>query len=184
MPKASSQTDAGRRPVIYAGRFADQIGSAELPNDCVVLGEQDTLPYELTQVLNRADTLVLLDPLSFPLKAMTDKQWDIPIVVVLPPSFDAEALIATFGPELFERLGFFDHIVAPNSALWEELRRMYRWAEGQRIPVTGDRLSEVATMVSALFEAESTSMASHDQGEAARYLRERTLATSVPHRAG
>ena len=179
MPKAPLLTDAGRRPVIYAGRFADQIGSANLPNDCVVLGEQDTLPRELTQVLNRANTLVLLDPLSFPLKAMTDKHWDIPIVVVLPPGFDAEALIATFSSELFERLGFFDHIVTPDSALWEELRRKYHWAEGQRIPVAGHRPSEMDTTVCALFEAESTSMASHDQGEAVRYLRERTLATSV-----
>jgi SAM-dependent methyltransferase len=186
MPKAPLQTDAGRRPVIYAGRFADQIGSAALPNDCVVLGEQVTLPYELTQVLNRANTIVLLDPLSFPLKAMSAEHWDIPIVVVLPPGFDAEALIATFSSELFERLGFFDHIVTPDSALWEELRRKYHWAEGQRIPVAGHRPSEMATTVCALFEAESTTTASprHDQSEAARYWRERTLATSVPHRAG
>ena len=186
MPKASSQTDAGRRPVIYAGRFADQIEDADLPNDCIVLGEQDTLAHELTRVLNRANTLVFLDLLSFPLEAMTDEHWDIPIVVVLPSGFDAEALIANFGSELFERLGFFDHIVTPDSALWEELRRKYRWAEGQRIPVAGNHPSEVATAVCALFEAESTSTASprHDQGEAARYWRERTLATSVPHRAG
>ena len=186
MPKTLSQTDAGGRPVIYAGRFADQLGGADLPNDCIVLGEQDTLSYDLTQVLNRANTLVFLDPLSFPLEAMTDEHWDIPVVVVLPPGFDAKALITTFGSELFERLGFFDHIVTADSALWEELRRKYRWAEGQRIPVVGDHPSEVATTVCALFEAESTSTASpsHDQGEAARYWRERMLATSVPHRAG
>src|SRR5918997_5401277 len=117
MPKALSQADAGRRPVVYAGSFADQIGSADLPNDCIVLGEQDTLLYELTQLLNRANTLVLLDSLSFPLEAMTDKHWDLPIVVVLPSGFDANALIATFGPELFERLGFFDHVVTPDSTL-------------------------------------------------------------------
>jgi ubiquinone/menaquinone biosynthesis C-methylase UbiE len=186
MPKAFSRTEADRRLVIYAGHFADQIGSADLPNDCIVLGEQDTLLYELTQVLNRANTLVFLDPLSFPLEAMTDKHWDIPIVVVLPSGFDAKALIATCGPELFERLGFFDHIVTPDSALWEELRRKYCWAEGQRIPVVGNHPSEAATTVCALFEAESMSTArpSHDQGEVARYWRERTLATSVPRRAG
>jgi ubiquinone/menaquinone biosynthesis C-methylase UbiE len=184
MPEAFSQTDAYMRPVIYAGRFADQIRGADLPNDCIVLGEQDALPCELTQVLNRANALVFLDPLSFPLEAMTDKHWDIPIVVVLPSGFDAKALVATFGSKLFERLGFFDHITTPDSALWEELRRTYCWAEGQRIPVVGDRPNEVATTVCALFEAESTSTASpsHDQDEAARYWRERTLATSVPHR--
>jgi ubiquinone/menaquinone biosynthesis C-methylase UbiE len=184
MPKAFSQTGADRRPVVYAGRFADQIRGADLPKDCIVLGEQDTLPCELTQVLNRANTLVLLDSLSFPLKAMTDKHWDLPIVVVLPSGFDAKALIATFGSELFERLGFFDHIVTPDSALWEELRRKYCWAEGQRIPVAGNRPNEVATTVCVPFEAESTASPSHDQDEAARYWRERTLATSVPHREG
>ena len=186
MPKSFSRTDADRRPVVYAGRFADQIRGADLPNDCIVLGEQDTLPCELTQVLNRANTLVLLDSLSFPLKAMTDKHWDLPIVVGLPSGFDAKALIATFGSELFERLGFFDHVVTPDSALWEELRRKYCWAEGQRIPVAVNRPNEVATTVCALFEAESTSTASpsHDQDEAARYWRERTLATSVPHCEG
>jgi ubiquinone/menaquinone biosynthesis C-methylase UbiE len=186
MPKAFSHTEADRRPVIYAGRVADQVGGADLPNDCIVLGEQDTLLYELTQVLNRANTLVFLDPLSFPLEAMTAEHWNIPIVVVLPSGFDAKALITTFGSALFERLGFFDHIVTPDSALWEELRRKYCWAEGQRIPGVGDRPpSEVATTVCALFEAKSTSTATHsyDQSEAGRYWHERMLATSVPHRA-
>jgi SAM-dependent methyltransferase len=183
MPEACSRTYDNKRPVIYAGRFADQIANTDLPNGHVVLGEQDTRSYELARILNRANTLVFLDPLSFPLEAMTAEHWDLPIVVVLPPSFDAKALIATFGSALFERLGFFDRIVTPDSALWEKLRRKYCWAEGQRIPVVGNRPSEVATTVCALLEAESTSTAnpSHDQGEAARYWRERTLATSVTH---
>jgi SAM-dependent methyltransferase len=184
MPEAGSRTYDNKRPVIYAGRFADQICHTDLPNGCVVLGEQDTLLYELTQVLNRANTLVFLDPLSFPLEAMTAEHWDIPIVVVLPSGFDEKALITTFGSVLFERLGFFDHIVTPDSALWEQLRRQYCWAEGQRIPVVGDHPSEVATTVCALFEAESTATPSHAQSEAGQYWHERMLATSVPHRAG
>ena len=183
MPEASSHTHDDRLPVIYAGRFADQIADTDLPNGRVVLGEQDTRSYELARVLNRANTLVFLDLLSFPLEAMTAGHWDLPMVVVLPPSFDAKALIATFGSALFERLGFFDRIVTPDSALWEELRRKYYWAEGQRIPIAGNRPSEVAATVCALLEAESTSTAKpgDDQGEADRYWRERMLATSIPH---
>jgi hypothetical protein len=44
-----SHSDSGRQTVVYAGRFADQIEGAELPNDCVVLGEQDAAPHELTE---------------------------------------------------------------------------------------------------------------------------------------
>jgi SAM-dependent methyltransferase len=185
MPDGFSLTDAHGRQVIYAGRFADQIEGADLPGGCVVLGEQDALSHKLTEVLNRANALVFLDLLSFPLEAMTGRHWDIPIVVVLPTRFDAEYLTATFGSTLFERLGFFDCIITPDPALWKELRRKYWWAEGQRIPIAGDRPSEVATAVCALLEAEPTITTSHDQKEAARHWRERirVLAASVSQRA-
>jgi SAM-dependent methyltransferase len=148
-----------RRPVIYAGRFVDLIAGADLPGDCIVLGEQDALPHKLTRVLDRANTLVLLDLPSFPLEAMTDDHWDIPMVVVLPPGFDADSLTSTFGSVLLERLGFFDRIVAPDSALWEELRRKYRWAESQRVLGAGDHAGETTKRICALFEAESRSPA-------------------------
>ena len=179
-------SDIGQ-PIVYAGRFADQIKGADLPDDCIVLGEQDAAPHELTKVLNYANTLVFLDPLSFPLEAMTEKHWDIPIVVVLPSGFDAKSSVDSYGFALFEYLGFFDHIVTPDSALWEELRRKYCWAKGQRIPVAGAPPSEVAKVICSLFKAESTSTAppGHDQNEATRYWRERQrmLATSVSQRA-
>ena len=182
-----SHSDSGRQTVVYAGRFADQIEGAELPNDCVVLSEHDAAPHELTEVLNCAKTLVFLDPLSFPLGAMTEKHWDIPIVVVLPSGFGAKSLTTTLGFALFERLGFFDHIATPDPALWEELRQKYCWAEGQRIPVVGAPPSEVAPTICKLFEAEPTSAVSpsRDQNEASRYWRERQrlLATSVSQRA-
>src|ERR671921_2561062 len=182
-----SHSDSGRQTVVYAGRFADQIEGAELLNDCIVLGEPDAAPHKLTEVLNCAKTLVFLDPLSFPLGAMTEKHWDIPIVVVLPSGFDAKSLTTIFNFALFERLGFFDHIATPDPALWEELRRKYCWAEGQRITVVGAPPSEIATSICRLFEAGPTSAVSpsHDQNEATRYWRERQrmLATSVSERA-
>src|SRR5215217_9152671 len=76
-----SHSDSGRQTVVYAGRFADQIERAELPNDCVVLTEHGAAPHDLTEALNCAKTLVFLNPPRFPLGAMTEKHWDIPIVV-------------------------------------------------------------------------------------------------------
>ena len=113
-------TDVDRRPVLYAGRFADHMADADLPDGCVVLGEQDAL----TQVLNRANTLVFLDLPSFPLEAMTGDHWDVPMVVVLPADLDAESLTAAYGSALFERLGFFDRIVTSDPDLREEFVRV------------------------------------------------------------
>src|SRR5215210_3654548 len=118
MRNVSTRTDIDKCPVLYAGRFADRIADVDLPNDYVVLGEQDALPHTLTVLLNRANALVLLDLPSFPLEAMNGAHWDIPIVVALPPGFGTESLTATFGSVLFKRLGFFDRIVTPDSALW------------------------------------------------------------------
>jgi SAM-dependent methyltransferase len=157
-------TDAHRRPVVYAGRFVGQLAGADLPGDCIILGEQDALPHKLTGVLDRARTLVCLDLPSFPLEAITDDHWDVPMVVVLPSDLDADSLISTFGSALFERLGFFDRIVAPDPGLWEKLRRRYRWAESQHVPATSEHPSEVARTVLALLEAESASPATPEAG--------------------
>ncbi len=186
MPNGFSRRDSGRRPVVYAGRFVDQIEDTDVPNDCIVLGEQDAVPRKLAEVLDRANTLAFLDLPSFPFEAMTEEHWDIPMVVVLPSGFDPRSVTLTLGPALFERLGFFDCIVTPDSTLWEELRRKYCWAEGQRIPTVGNHPSEVATVVCTPLEAGSTSKGtpSRGQNEAARYWRERglMLATCVAHR--
>jgi ubiquinone/menaquinone biosynthesis C-methylase UbiE len=128
----------------------------DLPSDCLVLGEQDARSYELADVLNRASMLILLDPFSFPLEVMAGDHWNVPMVVVLPSGLEAESLTNTaIGSVLFERLTFFDRIVTPDSALWGELRRRYRWAEDQRLPVASRHPSEVAAEACALFETES-----------------------------
>ncbi len=187
MPDVSVRGGANRRPVIYAGRFVDEVMGPDLPNECIVLGEQDALSYKLDRVLNQANVFVLLDLLSFPLESMTEEHGDVPIVVVLPSGLDAESLIATFGSTLFEGLELFDHIVTSDSALWEELHRKYCWAESQRIPIMSNEPGEVATAVCALFEAEPTPATTPGDGqhEAVRYWHERNrkLATSVAHQA-
>lgn len=153
MRDVRARTSADSRPVVYAGRFFDQVAGTDLPSGCEVFGEQDALPHKLTEILERANALVLLDLPSFPLGAMTADHWEVPITVLLPPGLDAASLATTFGPSLFERLGFFDHIVAQDAALWEELRRKYSWSESQRVPVGSDHPGEVAREVCALLES-------------------------------
>ena len=150
MTDAFAGTGVHKRPVIYAGRLADRIAGDTPSSDYVVLREQDALPHKLTGVLDRANTLVLLDPLSFPFGAMTSEHWDVPMVVTLPPDLDAEALVGALGPVLFERLGFFDRVVVPDPNLWGELRRRYRWAEGQRVTVASDDPGEALGKIHAL----------------------------------
>ncbi len=88
---------------------------------------------------------------------MIGDRWDGPMVVVLPPGFDAESLSTAFGPALFERLGFFDRIVVPDPALWKELRRRYCWAESQCVPAMSNEPNGVTATIRALLEAGSTS---------------------------
>ena len=88
---------ASLRTLVYAGRFADKVSSAKLPDGCEVLGEWDVLPSQLV-ALEHAATLVVLDLFSFPFESMTEKQRDVPLVVILPSGFDAPFLSAVFKP--------------------------------------------------------------------------------------
>jgi SAM-dependent methyltransferase len=168
MPDVYARTNIARRPVIYAGRLVDEIRGADLLSGCIVLGEQDALPHKLTEVLDHASTLVLLDLPSFPLEAIMNDHWDVPMVVVLPSGLGVEPLTANFGSVLFERLGFFDRIVAPERALWDELRRRYRWAGCQYIPVTSDDPDDVAKAVGAVLEGGSTASTTRGSDGAGR----------------
>ncbi len=179
MTEISARPDVDRRPVIYAGRFVDRVAGADLPADCMVLGEQDTPPYELAGALDRANTLVLLDLPSFPLNAMTGDHWDIPLVLVLPPGFDAESLSATFGPALFEHLGFFDRIVATDPALWEELCRRYCWAESPRVPAVSIDPNDIPAIIRTLLETGATSLSLPDRD---RYRRDDPRFDKALHR--
>jgi SAM-dependent methyltransferase len=179
MTEISARPDVDRRPVIYAGRFVDRVVAADLPESCIVLGEQDTPAHVLADALDRANTLVILDLPSFPLDVMTGDHWDVPIVVVLPSGFDTEALSTTVGPRLLERLGFFDRFVVPEPALWKELRRGYCWAESQRVPVVSNDLNEVTAKLRTLLEAgsESPVVPDHD-----RYRRDNLRYNKALHR--
>jgi ubiquinone/menaquinone biosynthesis C-methylase UbiE len=58
---------------------------------------------------------------------------------------------------LLARLGYFDRIVVSDSALWNELRRRYRWAESQRVSVTSDDPDDLARAICTLLATGSTS---------------------------
>lgn len=173
-------------PVFYAGRFVDRV--AERVAECEVLGDWDVLPASLTAVTERASTLVVLDPLSFPFEVLTGVQREVPLILVLPSGFDAELLVAVFGKVILTRLDFFDRVATPDSAVWGSLRDEYHWAGSQRIILDSAESGEAAQEISNLLEEErGTPTFFGDDGryEAARYWRERgdALAGSVPHRA-
>lgn len=180
-----STTAGDPGPLVYAGRFADQVSG--LPDGYRVLSEWDVLPWQLAATARGAPALVLIDLFSFPFEAMTDDQWDIPLVVLLPGGFDAGFLSTVFGEPLFEHLGFFDRIATRNDAVWEELRQRYGWAQNQRLWIPSDDPVEAAVEVRVLLEAESSvPELSHDgRYETYRYWNERgdALAYSAPHQA-
>lgn len=170
MPELSARTEAARHPVVYAGRLIDRIADSDLPDGCIVLGEQAASSHRLTGALNRASRLLLLDLVSFPVGALAGDHWDVPMILALPSGFDAESLISTFGSALFERLGFFDRLVTPDPVLWEELRQKYGWAEGQHVPVAGRHPSEAIKAVYGLLEAEVASRTTREVGGVERSL--------------
>ncbi len=178
---------AGKRLVLYAGRFSEQVNGADLPEGCTVLSEWEVLPARLGAILEETSVLVVLDIFSFPYEAMTGEQWSVPLVVVIPPDLDEHFLVSVFGCPLFERLVFFDRVVVRDDALWERLREKYGWAGGQRIEVESTDPGGVTVEVCRLLESESETPTffGGDSYEAAAYWRERgdALADSSPYRA-
>ena len=129
----SPSNPAVGHPVLYAGRFVDRVAdTAGLPEGCELLGDWDVLPAQLAAAMEHAETLVVLDPLSFPFEALTGTQQDVPLIVVLPSGLDVGFLITVLGMQVFARLGFFDRVATPDPGVWEVLQRRYGWAEGQR----------------------------------------------------
>lgn len=184
MGVAASNVAVGH-PVFYAGRFVHRVTG--LPEGCELLGDWDVLPAQLAAAMERADTLVVLDPLSFPFEALTGTQQDVPLIVVLPWELDVDTLVAVFGEPVFARLGFFDRVATPDSSVWELLCRRYGWAEGQRVRIEGSSPEEAAREIGIVLEAEAEVPEFFGDGsyEANRYWSERgdALAGSMPHRA-
>ena len=170
--KNTNATSAAR-PVFYAGRFSDHLAGADLD----VLGDWNVLSTRLDSVFERASNLVVLDLFSFPFEALEGPRRDVPVVLVLPPGFDAEFLIDVFGVVAFERLGFFDRVVTADDALWGKLRRRYGWAGGQRLEIGASDPEETAGEVADLLEAEE------ERSDGEGPIRRRTRFGKTTHRA-
>ena len=187
MDPISENTETAYRAALYAGRFYDRIVGADLPGEPDILDDWDVVSTRLDAALERTSTLAVLDLFSFPYEAMRGVRADMPLVLVLPEEFDAEFLIDVFGAAAFGRLGFFDRVATGDDALWEQLRRRYGWAAGQRVVIRGGQLEEVAEEVGGLLEAEAAppDFSGEEQYEATSYWSERgeALADLSPHRA-
>lgn len=171
MKPTASQTGA---PVIYAGRFADAVSRSLQYNE--VLDEWEVLPHRLAEVIRGASSMMILDPLSFPFEAMTDEQWDLPVLVVPPQEFDAETLITVFGPALFEHLGPFDRVATADPELWDTLRRRYSWATGQGVQLESRTPGEAADELRPLLEIAFENL---HRRKAAHRTEARTLASRL-----
>jgi 2-polyprenyl-3-methyl-5-hydroxy-6-metoxy-1,4-benzoquinol methylase len=123
--------------------------------------------------------VVVLDLFSVPFEALEGARRDVPVVLVLPPEFDAEFLIDVFGAVAFEGLGFFDRVATADDALWGELRRRYGWAGGQRLGIGALGLEEAAGEVADLLEAEEAETRPDEKGP----IRRRTRLGKTTHRA-
>ena len=184
VPTGSQTTGS---PVVYAGRFADRVTEAGLPEGYALLSDWGVLPTRLADVMEGASTLAVLDLFSFPFEALTGVQKDVPLIVVLPSGLDTDFLTTVFGRAVFERLDFFDRVATADPHVWEALRLRYGWAEGQHIRLGSGDPAEALREIGAVLEAESIPPTSFGDGhyEAARYWNERgdALAGSAPHRA-
>lgn len=182
MGRSAAASDTG--PVIYAGRFADRV--SQVPDDCSVLSEWDVLPWQLAAAARSAAVLVVVDLFSFPFEAMTDDQWDVPLVAVLPAGYDARFLTTVFGEPCFSKLGFFDRVATADDTVWEELRGEYGFAENQRLRISGEDPGEVASEIYALLAAEGSAAGSPPDGSYEAHRngdeREDALVRFAPHR--
>ena len=113
--------------VVYAGRHAPlAVAGGE------VLSEWDAAPRRLLPALAAAESLVLLDPISFPFDALRAGDRDIPVVAVLEPAGDRAVRRDLLATRLFEHLGPGDRLVADDED-WDDLRGRFGWAEGMRL---------------------------------------------------
>jgi ubiquinone/menaquinone biosynthesis C-methylase UbiE len=175
------------RPLVYAGRFADRISDEELPENVNVLDDWEVLPWQLAPAVRNATALIILDPFSFPFEAMAEEQWDVPLVLVLPPKFGAGFLQTVFGGPIFERLGFFDRVATDDSELWERLLKRYHWLPSQRIALRSALPEASVADICARLEAETVefNFFGGERYEALSYWRGcgDTLASLAPRRA-
>jgi hypothetical protein len=119
---------ASGRHLVYVGRRRD----VEVPRSCVSLTDWDVLPHRLGPLLDDASTLTLLDPMSFPLDALRERDRAIPTAVRLPRGWEANELIALLGHPLLDELTAFDAVNVSSDEIWGALQTHYAWPSRMR----------------------------------------------------
>lgn len=97
-------------------------GDGDLPDDVVVLPRTATVGA-VTDQLDSAGLLVVDDALAFPFEALRSSDRDIPLVVRVPASLDANGLDAVLGPDVLDHLTPFDFVAGPRAAVENCLAR-------------------------------------------------------------
>lgn len=122
------------RTLFYAGREHGAVG----PSGSVWLGDRDVLPVALRPLLDEADCLTIIDPLSFPFESLDDVDRGIPVLVGLPTGYDAPTLSSVLGSPLLRHLTPFDRVAISDDDAWGTLRRQFSF--GHDLRVTEDML--------------------------------------------
>lgn len=130
-----------RTAVFYVGRQRDIVP----PPGCLVLDDWGVLPVRLGPVLDRAASLTVLDPLSFPFDFLRESDRGIPIAVRLPDGWATDDLDVALGEPLLSELGPFDEISAGDPRMLVALRGRYSWPN--TMLVDEQALSSFATRV-------------------------------------
>ncbi len=172
--------------LVYAGRLENRMTTWE-DDQAVVLSEWDVLPRDLPARLTSAGILVVLDVLSFPFETLDDDGWDVPLILVLPDGFTFAELAALLEEPILHRVTFFDRLVVDHDDVWDQLRRAYRWAVGQRLPGAGEDLEWVLKAARQLHEVDAGVSPEFEEAETDpfRYWKRRgeALGEVLMHRA-
>lgn len=119
------------RSLVYVGRRRD----IEAPPDSLLMTDWDALPVRIAPILNRADSLTILDPMSFPFDALRDSDRGIPLAVELP-DLEPEVLAQLLGTPLLRHITPFDAVATTSEEAWSALRARYSWPHFIRIAPT------------------------------------------------
>ena len=134
-------TNSAGAVVVYAGRL-----DADLPDseDLRVFDDWSLVPQRLGE-LERAEQVIVLDPMSFPLESLGESSWQVPLAVAVPEDLPLNELVAALGEALFDRLTYHDVLIVGDDELWDGLARRRRLATAQRLDHGPDDVSRAVT---------------------------------------
>jgi SAM-dependent methyltransferase len=120
--------------VVYQGRL-----DVDLPDvdGLRVFDEWSLLPQRLGE-LERAEQVVVLDPMSFPIESLSQRAWEAPLAVAVPQGLSLDDLSAALGMALFDRLTYHDLLIVGDDELWSALVRRHGFAVPQRLDFAPD----------------------------------------------